>query len=164
MDCRTTHMDYGHFGRKGVPAKNARPRTKLKFGREDLLDDTTNYGSSFQWKAQPVIHSKGPRVHNEIFPSARNEGIDKSEFLDSYKRFNVLPPKMFRDRSCLFKTSEKLASSSQYDGEYSWPAVKCPSDALMRGSLDFVFDHETENGHKVFSIPEVSKSADMAVA
>ena len=165
MDCRTTQKDYGDFGSKGIPAKNARPRTKLRFGREDLMDDTTNYGASFQWKAQRVVHSKGPAVKNEIFPApVPGTATERSEFLDSYRRFQVMPSKMFRDNSSLFKSSDRVASSSVYDVEFKWPKVNCPSDALMRGSARFAFDHETESGHKVFTVPEVSKSADMALA
>lgn len=164
MDCQTTHMDYAHFGKKAVPARNARPRTKLRFGREDRLDDKTNYGMSFRWFYEPVVHSKGPGIKNEIFPAIQETSPEKSEFLDKYKRFNVVPPKMFRDRSSLFKTSEAIAKDTVYDDDYAWPRVSCPSDALLKGKGTYVFDHETEMGHKVFSIAENSHSADIAVA
>lgn len=164
MDCQTTHMDFAHFGKKAVPARTARPRTKLRFGREDALDDKTNYGLSFKWFYEPVVHSKGPGIKNDIFPPVREASPEKSEFLDKYKRFNVVPPKMFRDRSSLFKTSEGVAKDTVYDDDYKWPRVSCPSDALMKGKGTFVFDHENEMGHKVFSIPENSQSADIAVA
>lgn len=165
MNCQTTHMDYAHFGKKAVPARTARPRTKLRFGREDALDDKTNYGLSFKWFYEPVVHSKGPRIKNEIFPPIQEKGPEKSEFLDKYKRFTVIPPKMFRDRSSLFKTSEGLAKDTVYDDDYVWPRVSCPSDALMKGKGTFVFDHETETGHKVFeTISENTRSMDIAAA
>lgn len=164
MDCQTTQMDYMHFGKKAVPAKKARPRTKLRFGREDALDDKTNYGLSFKWFYEPVVHSKGPKIKNEIFPPVQERSPEKSEFLDKYKRFNVVPPRMFRDRSSLFKTSEGISKDTVYDGDYTWPRVSCPSDALLKGKGTFTFDHETETGHKVFAIAENSHSTDIAVA
>lgn len=165
MDCQTTQMDYMHFGKKAVPAKKARPRTKLRFGREDALDDKTNYGLSFKWFYEPVVHSKGPKIKNEIFPPVQERSPEKSEFLDKYKRFNVVPPRMFRDRSSLFKTSEGISKDTVYDGDYTWPRVSCPaSDPLLKGKGTFTFDHETETGHKVFAIAENSHSTDIAVA
>jgi hypothetical protein len=155
VDCRTTHMDYGNFGRKALPAKNARPRTKLKFGREDILDDTTNYGLSFRWTAQPTVFSKGPVVRNEIFPTDKRGFKDTSEFLDQYKRFNVVPSKMYKDNSELFKSSAPVSNSTVYNGDYDWPKIKCPSDKLLTGSGSFKFDHETETGHRVFDIPAI---------
>lgn len=155
MDCQTTHMDYAHFGKKAVPAKTARPRTKLRFGREDALDDKTNYGLSFKWFYEPVVHSKGPKIRNEIFPPVQERSPEKSEFLDKYKRFNVVPPKMFRDRSTLFKTSEGIAKDTVYDDDYTWPRITCPaSETLIKGTGTLVFDHETETGHKMFAITE----------
>ncbi|KXJ28756.1 stabilizer of axonemal microtubules 2 [Exaiptasia diaphana] len=154
VDCRTTHMDYGNFGRKALPAKNARPKTKLRFGREDALDDTTNYGLSFRWTAQPQVFSKGPLVKNEVFP--REKGFQEtSEFLDKYKRFNVVPSKMFRDNSQLFKTSDRLSDHTVYKGDFDWPSIDCPSNKLLAGSGNFKFDHENEAGHRVFEIPAI---------
>lgn len=155
LDCRTTHMDYGNFGRKALPAKNARPRTKLKFGREDILDDTTNYGLSFRWSAQPKTLSKGPGVKNEIFLTNHQSFKETSEFLDQYKRFNVVPSKMYKDNSRLFKTNDPLSRSTVYNGDYDWPKMTCPSDKLMAGSGSLKFDHETETGHRVFEIPAI---------
>lgn len=164
MDCQTTHMDYANFGKKAIPARTARPRTKLRFGREEALDDKTNYGLSFKWFYEPIVHSKGPGIKNEIFPPVQEKSPEKSEFLDKYKRFNVVPPRMFRDRSALFKTSEALAKDTVYDDDYSWPQVTCPSEALIKGKGTFVFDHETEMGHKVYSLAGKSHSSDIAVA
>ena len=161
MDCQTTQMDYAHFGKKAVPAKNARPRTKLRFGRENALDDTTNYGLSFKWSYEPVVHSKGPKIKNEIFPPVQEGSPGRSEFLDKYKRFNVVPARMFRDRSTLFKTADGLAKDTVYDGDFTWPNVNCPSEALLKGQGTLAFDHETETGHKIFSISE--RGTDIAV-
>ena len=164
MDCQTTHMDYCHFGKQALPARTARPRTKLRFGREDTLDDKTNYGLSFKWFAEPVFHSKGPGIYNEIFPPIAEKSSQTSEFLDKYKRFNVVPPKMFRDRSSLFKTSEGVSKETVYGDNYHWPHVSCPSDALIKGNTSFVFDHESESGHKLFSVSESNRNVDIAVA
>lgn len=155
VDCRTTHMDYGNFGRKALPAKNARPRTKLRFGREETLDDTTNYGLSFRWTAQPKVSSKGPLVKNEIFPGEKQQFKETSEFLDKYQRFNVVPPKMYRDRSQLFKSRDPVSDHTVYKGDFDWPSIDCPSNKLLTGSSSFKFDHETEGGHRVFEIPAI---------
>ena len=160
MDCRTTHMDYCFFGEKAKPARTARPRTKLRFGRENPLDDTTNYSTDFQWRPQPVTFSGGPTVENEVLPKGGRSGFDgTSESLDKYKRFNVVPPKSYRDNSTLFKSADRINGGTSYRGDYSWPKVQCPSDALFSGqSSEFVFDHQTEEGHKIFSMPDVNKN------
>ncbi|KAK3738142.1 hypothetical protein QZH41_005324 [Actinostola sp. cb2023] len=155
VDCRTTHMDYGNFSRRALPAKNARPRTKLTFGREDALDDTTSYGLSFRWTAQPKILSRGPLERNEVFPTANTSFNETSEFLDKYKRFNVVPSKMYRDNSTLFKTSDPVSGNTVYKRDFDWPSVDCPSDKLFSGTAAFKFDHETETGHRFFEIPAI---------
>lgn len=160
MDCRTTHMDYCFFGDKAKPARNARPRTKLRFGRENALDDSTNYTTDFQWRTQPAKFSRRPTDTNEVLPKGGRNGFDAtSESLDKYKRFNVVPPRSFRDNSTLFKSADKINDGTVYNGDYNWPSVKCPSDAIFSGkSSEFVFDHQTEEGHKMFSIQDVSKT------
>lgn len=155
VDCQTTHMDYGNFGRRALPAKNARPRTKLRFGREEALDDTTNYGLSFRWTAQPKTFSKGPLVKNEVFPGQRQNFNETSEFLDKYKRFNVVPPRMYKDNSQLFKTKDPVSNHTVYKGDFEWPSMECPSNNLMNGTGNFKFDHETEAGHRVFEMPSI---------
>lgn len=160
MDCRTTHMDYCFFGDKAKPAKTARPRTKLRFGRENELDDRTNYSTNFQWRTQPVTFSRGPALENEVLPKGGRSGFDAtSEALDNYKRFNVAPPRSFRDNSTLFKTSDKINTGTVYRGDYSWPRMKCTYDTLFAGSKsDKLLDHVSEEGHRFYSMNEVSEN------
>merc|ERR1712079_820648 len=117
-------------------------------------------GTDFQWRTQPAKFSRRPTDTNEVLPKGGRNGFDAtSESLDKYKRFNVVPPRSFRDNSTLFKSADKINDGTVYNGDYNWPSVKCPSDAIFSGkSSEFVFDHQTEEGHKMFSIQDVSKT------
>ena len=159
MDCRTTNMDFCFFGEKAKPARSARPSTKLRFGRENSLDDRTNYSTDFLWRSEPVTFSRGPAVENEVLPKGGRSGFNAtSEALDKYKRFDVVPPKGFRDNSSLFKTNDKINDGSMYRADYSWPKMKCDYETLFTGpKSNFVFDHVTEEGHKFYSIPNSIK-------
>ena len=77
----------------------------------------------------------------------------------SYKQFNVVSPKSYRDNSTLFKSADRINGGTSYRSDYSWRKVQCPSDALFSGqSSEFVFDHQTEEEHKVFFMQDVRKN------
>ena len=151
--------DYSNHGVLGIPAKSARPRTKLQRGREFPFNATTSYSMEFQQHdtSQRSILKQNARDGNDIFPKS-TEGPEAaaatSEFLDKYKRHQAAPARMFKDNSTLFKTSASFADTSLYKDQFKGERIECPTESLLRNDKVglFTFDHVNEEGHKVYEI------------
>ena len=151
--------DYSNHGELGIPAKSARPRTKLRRGREFPFNSTTSYSTEFQKHvtSQRSTLRQNARDCNEIFPKS-TEGVEvpaiTSEFLDKYKRHQAPPARMFKDNSSLFKTSDSFADTSLYKDQFKGERIECPTESLLRNDKVglFTFDHVNEEGHKIFEI------------
>ena len=159
IEIKPTSSDYAHHGAQGIPAKSARPRTKLQRGREFPFNPTTSYSVEFK------IHEKLPARErlkrdrtdgNEIFPKSEENGatVGTSEFLDKFKRHQVAPARMFKGNSSLFKTTANLSDTTLYAEQFRGERIECPSERLLRNDNfgAFSFDHVTEEGHKVYEI------------
>ena len=151
--------DYSNHGGMGIPAKSARPRTKLRRGREFPFNPTTSYSTEFQKHTaqQRSTLKQNARDGNEIFPKS-TEGPEAtaatSEFLDKYKRHHAPPARIFKDNSTLFKTSASLEDTSLYRDQFRGERIKCPTEGLLHNDNVglFTFDHVNEEGHKVYEI------------
>lgn len=151
--------DYSNHGELGIPAKSARPRTKLQRGREFPFISTTSYSTEFPKHAtsQRATLRQNARGGNDIFPKPTDDSeaaAITSEFLDKYKRHQAAPARMFKDNSTLFKTSENFADTSLYQDQFRGERIDCPTEGLLRNDKVglFTFDHVNEEGHKVYEI------------
>lgn len=159
IEIKPISRDYSNHGGLGIPAKSARPRTKLQRGREFPFNSTTSYSMEFQKHTNPqraTLRQNG-RDGNDIFPKS-TEGPEAaavtSEFLDKYKRHQAPPARMFKDNSTLFKTSASFADTSLYKDQFRGERIECPTESLLRNDKAglFTFDHVNEEGHKVYEI------------
>ena len=159
IEIKPISHDYSNHGGLGIPAKSARPRTKLQRGREFPFNSTTSYSMEFQKHTNPqraTLRQNG-RDGNDIFPKS-TEGPEAaavtSEFLDKYKRHQAPPARMFKDNSTLFKTSASFADTSLYKDQFRGERIECPTESLLRNDKAglFTFDHVNEEGHKVYEI------------
>lgn len=159
MEIIPTSRDYSNHGELGIPAKSARPRTKLQRGCEFPFNSTTSYSMEFQKHDAPQRASlrQNARDGNDIFLKSSEDSEPTnvtSEFLDKYKRHQAPPARMFKDNSTLFKTSASFADTSLYKDQFRGERIECPTDALLRDDKVglFSFDHVNEKGHKIYAI------------
>lgn len=159
IEIKPTSSDYSHHGDLAVPARSARPHTKLRRGREFPFNPTTSYSLEFKpYDSLPPREKlkQNAKDGNDIFP--KSEGKEPftatSEFLDKYKRHQTVPARMCKGDSSLFKTAENLSDTSLYKEHFRGERIKCPTESLLRdGEVGvFSFDHLTEDGHKVYEI------------
>lgn len=157
--------DYSNHGELGIPAKSARPRTKLRRGRDFPFDSITSYSTEFpkHTATKRATVTQNTRDANDIFPTS-TEGPEtmknSSEFFDKYKGHHAPPARMFKDNSTLFKTSARFADSTLYHDQFRGERIECPTEALLRDDKVglFTFDHVNEEGHKFYDInPRASK-------
>jgi len=159
MDMVATSSDYQHFGNKAVPARSARPKTKLKPGRFYPFEAGTNYNSSFQSWNVPPVKSIAQDNSNFVLPKAVGTLNETSEFLDKYRRHNALPARKFNPISDLFKTDKALDKDSTYKNDFSEKGFSCQTDALLKeNSASFHFEKETEDGHRFYQIAEPAQT------
>ena len=159
FQAQQTSRDYSNHGDLAIPAKSARPRTKLQRGREFPFNPTTSYSQEF--KGHEMLPPRRDMMRqsanndNEIFPKSSDPlTFGTSEFLDKYKRHQALPAKMFKGDSGLFQTSSKISDQTLYKEQFRGDKIECPSEKLLRGDPlgNMAFDHVSEEGHKVYDI------------
>lgn len=147
--------DYSDHRETGIPARSARPRTKIQRGREFPFNSTTSYSTEYQKHAtSPLIvnFKQNARECNEIFPTSSNDAIVTSEFLDKYKRHDVPPVRKFKEDSHLFKTSASFTDTTLYKDHFKGERIKCPTEALLRNKELFALSHVNEEGHRIYEM------------
>ena len=150
MDLKPTSHDYCYFGMEGIPAKSARPKTKLRTGREGQFDGTSSYSACFKsWEISPA---KPIKHHDELRRSAPGtlKFTENSEHRHEYKRFNTAPARIFKPKSILFKTDNKLESKSLYSFDFDGTkGPECLSDKLLKGNISgYNFQDDPDTGHR----------------
>lgn len=142
--------DYKHFGGEGKPAKSARPKTKLRTGRDGVFCGTSNYTADFkQWMSLPAIPIK---LQDELITlSPRKTKFDaNSEHRESYQRFNTAPARIFKPGTHVFKTEDAMSNMTTYQSEFDGrPPPQCPSERILKGKISGIqFEEDIDTGHK----------------
>lgn len=142
--------DYKYFGIDAKPAKSARPKTKLRTGRDGAFCGTSNYAADFKpWMSLPAIPIK---LQDELTTlSPRKTKFDaNSEHRESYKRFNTAPARTFKPGTHVFKTEDAMANRTTYNCEFDGkPPPQCPSERILKGDIANIrFEEDFDTGHR----------------
>ena len=150
MYLKSTSMDYKYFGHEAKPAKSARPKTKLRTGRDGLFEGMSNYAADFkQWGSLPALPVK---MQDELVSLSPRKGrFDaNSEHHESFKRFNTAPARIFKPVTTVFKTDESMNGKTMYMTDFHGrPPPPCLSDKLLKGKLVGVqLQEDLDTGHR----------------
>lgn len=150
MFLKPISSDYKHFGKQAVPAKSARPKTKLRTGRDGPFCGTSNYTDDFkQWASLPALPVK---LQDELITlSPRRTKFDaNSEHREAFKRFNTAPARIFKPGTHVFKTDDAMSSKTVYMTEYDGrSAAPCLSEKILNGSVSgFQLQEDFDTGHR----------------
>lgn len=150
MYLKPISTDYRHFGKEARPARNARPKTKLRTGRDGPFCGTSNYSNDFKvWTSLPALPIK---LQDELSTlSPRKSKFDtNSEHRDAFKRFNTAPARIFKPCTHVFQTEDAMSNKTVYKTEFSGrPPPPCQSEKIIRGILPGVYlEEDLDTGHR----------------
>ena len=142
--------DYKYFGSEAKPAPTARPKTKLRTGRDGAFYGTSNYAADFkQWMSLPAIPVKLQDELTTLSPRKTKFNAN-SEHRESYRRFNTAPARIFKPGTHVFKTEDAMSNVTTYQSEFDGrPPAQCPSERILRGKMSgILFEEDIDTGHK----------------
>ena len=150
MTMMSTSSDYKNFGVLATPARSARPKTKLRTGRDGMFCGISNYSTDFKiWGSTPALPV---RINDELTKIGYGtfDYVATSEHKDAYKRHNTAPARIFKPGTSVFRTKDAMGSSTVYASEFDGrPGPLCPSDALLKGTLAGIsFQDDEDTGHR----------------
>ena len=150
MVLKSTSMDYRYFGNEAKPAKSARPKTKLRTGRDGVFNGTSNYSNDFKvWASLPALPIKAKDELIELSPR-RTKFDSNSEHREEFRRFNTAPARIFKPLTSVFKTDESMASKTVYNSEFAGRQhPTCPSERILGGEIAGMrFEDDEDTGHR----------------
>ena len=142
--------DYRYFGSEAKPARSARPKTKLRTGRDGMFCGTSNYTADFkQWASLPAFPVK---LEDELKAlSPRKTKFDaNSEHREAFKRFNTAPARIFKPSTHVFKTEDAMSNTTTYKSEFDGrPPPSCPSEKILKGRISGIkLEEDFDTGHR----------------
>eukprot|EP00794_Sanderia_malayensis_P009975 gene9975-10998_t len=147
---KPTSSDYKYFGSAAIPAKSARPKTKLRTGRDGMFDGTSNYSTDFQvWGSVPVLPVKLKDELTRLSGEVKSDLRNTSEHKEMYKRHNTAPARIFKPKATVFQTTDAMLNKTMYSIEFgAKPVVACAGERLLKNPSGIQFEDDWDTGHR----------------